>query len=108
MLTKKDFVDAGYTEYRDNTKEAECLLQKRIRDKKYKTKYFINVYMYDFSSLTFKMINPISFMADVRFHDKEGIMYNLEIHDIMNVEAMEAKVEEVFKKMKFICDPHND
>jgi hypothetical protein len=110
-MTKQDFIDSGYKEYvnYDKSRTADCLLQKRIRNKDNKTKYFINVYMYDFSQYPQVNIEPkIQFEAESRFNDKDEGFYTFTIHKIDDINKMEEKMDELFIKMDFINDPHNN
>src|SRR5574343_292279 len=111
MLTKQDFIDRDYREYfGSNFKLADYLLQKRVRNDDGKTKYFIDVWVYDYSKHPqLKNMNPqLQFSAECRFYDFAERMYTFEIHNFDTIEFMETKMEEVFVGMRFICDPHND
>lgn len=48
MITEKLLLENGYRKFNDNLYNAECLFQKRIKDEKGKTKYFIDIYKYAF------------------------------------------------------------
>lgn len=46
MINDEILLENGYKKYKDNLYSADCLFQKRIRNEKGQTKYFINIHKY--------------------------------------------------------------
>lgn len=85
----------GYKRFTDSFKRAKCGYQKRVGH----TRYFINIYEYDFSGYASfpSDRNPISYEVDVQFQDQDENYLNISfsVRD-MSLEQIEAKVENVF------------
>lgn len=71
MLKEEDFLINGYKRFDGGSaqlKHADYLLQRCIRDEIGK-KYFITVYVYDFSRYNQPHLKGLSFMPDVQFRE---------------------------------------
>ncbi len=111
-------LDAGYKAFPigpiDNHDNAEYALQKRIRGEDGETRYFINVYIYDFRNST-RMPESMRTWS----HNAEAILYTknagtepvgFDLHPRFQfelVESMEAWFSYAYHQLKCVPDPHN-
>ena len=89
MITDEILLENGYKKYNDNFYRADCLFQKRIRNKKGQTKYFINIYKY-----VSTYSQDINYEIDLQF-EKDRYMMNIHlfaIDDTMTLEEIEREV----------------
>lgn len=101
-MTEQDLIDAGYTQFTDKFKHAECAYQKRVRSDT-GTRYFINVYVYDFSQYNFPTNNTKAFELDCQFIDANGDYMNILFSvSNMTIEKMEQKIEHIFTALEFV------
>lgn len=91
MITDEILLENGYKKYRDNLYNADCLFQKRIRNEKGQTKYFIDIYKY-----TFK-INDYKPDYEVRLEtEKEKYALNILLYATKNEMTLEEIEREVY------------
>lgn len=85
----------GYKKFSDVFKRAKCGYQKRVGN----TRYFINIYEYDFSGFDcFPKDRPtISYEVDVQFQEQDERYINISfsVYDL-SLEEVEARVENIF------------
>jgi len=101
MLKEEDFLLNGYERY-DNSGEhiklASYLLQRRIRDEIGK-KYYITVYVYDYSLYNHPHLKGLGFMPEVQFRE-DGVCPTIDVtfHDdeSTTLESMEAFFESLW------------
>lgn len=94
-INAKNLLANGYKKFKDSLKSADYGYQKRVGH----TRYFINIYEYDFSKYpTFpKDRNPISYEVDVQFQDQDERYLNIVFSaNDRTLEDVEARVEEIF------------
>lgn len=97
-MIEKILENSGYKRYNDNFRNAYCLYQKRIEDAK-GIKYFINYYLYRDEK------DNITFEVDLQFELDDCVMnitlFNFKIEELIYpvVEAIEAKVEDIWQKL---------
>ena len=96
MLTIQDWLDAGYKRYDNHKyKNADFLLQKRFDDSEGK-KYFIDVWVYEYSKYEYYSRNPafppVGFQPEVQF--QRGDKMTLDITFIMNQDSTIAEIEQ--------------
>lgn len=97
MITDEILINNGYKKYDDKLYYADCLFQKRIRDDKAKTKYFIYIYKYSFKLENYKP------RYEVRLYtvkDKYALdIYIYVIENKMKLEEIEKEVETIWEKL---------
>ena len=54
MITDEILLENGYKKFSDSLYNADCLFQKRIKNEKGQTKYFIDIYKYTFKINDYK------------------------------------------------------
>lgn len=97
-MIEKILENGGYKRYDDVFRSAYCLYQKRIEDEK-GIKYFINYYLYRDEK------QKITFEVDLQFELDDCVMnitlFNFKIEELIYpvVEAIESKVEDIWKKL---------
>lgn len=97
-MIEKILENSGYKRYDDVFRSAYCLYQKRIEDAK-GIKYFINYYLYRDEK------DNITFEVDLQFELDDCVMnitlFNFKIEELIYpvVEAIEAKVEDIWQKL---------
>ena len=97
-MIEKILENSGYKRYDDIWRHAYCLYQKKITDKK-GIKYFINYYLYRDEK------QNITFEVDLQFELDDCVMnitlFNFKIEELIYpvVEAIEAKVEDIWQKL---------
>ena len=97
-MIEKILENSGYKRYEDIWRHAYCLYQKKITDKK-GIKYFINYYLYRDEK------QNITFEVDLQFELDDCVMnitlFNFKIEELIYpaVEAIEAKVEDIWQKL---------
>lgn len=97
MLTVQNLLEAGYRPFDDPFKRADKGYQKRVYSP-WGTRYFINVYYYDYSKMEIRNL-PISyaFAVDVQFQQRDGTIVNIEFTcSNMDLDFIEKKVEKLF------------
>lgn len=116
-LTPEDFIAAGYNKFKSNFKEqAYCGLQKTFRDERGRRKYFITVWVYDFSAYRDRLpadhnnwafepdINL--FVRDTRFPD---LFRAIRIsYDFVSVEDLEEFTEKQYVHFGSVPDIWNN
>ena len=94
-IDEQNLLANGYKKFGDAFKRAKCGYQKRVGY----TRYFINIYEYDFSGFAaFPKDRPtISYEVDVQFQDQDERYLNISFSVAdMSLEDVEAKVENIF------------
>lgn len=96
MLTTQDWLDAGYKKYYGNhLNNSDFLLQKRFDDEVGK-KYFIDVWVYEYSKYEYYNHNPalppVGFQPEVQF--QRGDKMTLDITFIMNQDSTITEIEQ--------------
>lgn len=97
-MIEKILENSGYKRYEDIWRHAYCLYQKRISDEK-GIKYFINYYLYRDEK------ENITFEVDLQFELDDCVinmdLFNFKYKELTNftVEAIEAKIEGIWKKL---------
>ena len=97
-MIEKILENSGYKRYEDYLRHAYCLYQKKITDEK-GIKYFINYYLYRDEK------QNITFEVDLQFELDDCVMnitlFNFKIEELIYpaVEAIEAKVEDIWQKL---------
>lgn len=97
-MIEKILENGGYKRHKDYLRHAYCLYQKKITDSK-GIKYFINYYLYRDEK------ENITFEVDLQFELEDCVMnidlFNFEIEKFIYpvVEAIESKVEDIWKKL---------
>lgn len=97
-MIEKILENSGYKRHKDYLRHAYCLYQKKITDEK-GIKYFINYYLYRDEK------ENITFEVDLQFELEDCVMnidlFNFEIEKLIYpvVEAIEAKVEDIWQKL---------
>lgn len=102
MLQEADFLLNGYKRFDScgsvALKYANYLLQRCVRDDKGK-KYYITVYVYDYSKYDFTSPQPLSFMPEVQFRE-DGVCPTIDVtyHDdeSTTLESLEAFFESMW------------
>ena len=116
MKNRMDFMSAlldnGYRYWEDKLKGSEGLYQKRVKDEK-GTKYFLNVYHWDWTKYDPNTVRPDSFTYDGQFRlDEEGKDNTINVSfggdfldndhtEVTTIEDAEKFFEDLFNKMKF-------
>lgn len=108
-LNDKLFLDKGYTKFENRTKyrNADYLLQKRVRDEDGNTKYFITIYVYDLSEFG---IDKVSYEADSIMWDNpedSDSSYTIKI-SVNDIDDMEQRFEKLHKWFGGVLDFHNN
>lgn len=91
MITDEILLENGYKEYRDDLYNADKLFQKRIRDEKGRTKYFIDIYKYAFPFNDYKPDYEIRLVTET---EKYGL--NILIYATKNEMTLEEIEREVY------------
>ena len=97
-MIEKILENSGYKRYEDYLRRAYCLYQKKITDSK-GIRYFINYYLYRDEK------QNITFEVDLQFELDDCVMnitlFNFKIEELIYpvVEAIEAKVEDIWQKL---------
>ena len=110
-MTKEELINAGYTRYEPLPFE-ECqtdLYQKLIRDDNGNKKYFINIYVWDFSKYEQpgrKSDNPHFEVQTQLRHKKTGQHLEIALFDGWSVEDTEKFLEDVFN-LGWFCNYEN-
>lgn len=110
MLQESDFLLNGYKRYdggSSSLKSADYLLQKCIRDDNGK-KYYITVYVYDYTRYNHPHLTGLGYMPDVQFRE-DGVCPTVDItyHDDKDttLESLEAFYESMWDHLgKPYCD----
>lgn len=108
-LNDKRFLDKGYAKFENITeyRNADYLLQKRVRDEDGNTKYFITVYVYDFSMFG---IDKVGYEADSIMWDNPNdsdSFYTIQI-SVNDIDDMEQRFEKLHKWFGEVLDFHNN
>lgn len=103
-MNSQDLLVNGYKTFQDTLKAADNAYQKRVGY----TRYFINIYRYDWSKYDTKVINRESFECDLQFtlNDKDERLNLLFTCGHMTVEEMENRVEWLFTSLN--CLDYDD
>lgn len=93
-LTKMDFEKSGYNEYEPNftNQFATSFLQKRVLDKKGKTKYFIDVWFYDNDFEVELTLEKKHYVMRILVYCIDDKYYDL-------VELLEKEIEKIWESM---------
>lgn len=96
MINDELLLANGYKKYNDNFYNADCLFQKRIRNEKGQTKYFIDFYKY-----TSIIHNKTDY--EVRLSTEKD-KYALRVHlyaigNEMTLEEIEKEVDDIWHKL---------
>lgn len=75
MITDEILIENGYKKFKDNYYNAECLFQKRIKDEKGKTKYFIDIYKYAFKHNNYIPQYEVRLVTDKEKYGLNILMY---------------------------------
>lgn len=105
-------LDNNYREYfffeRDSSQYKSCdhFFQKRVINREGGLKYFINVYIYDFSKYNATVLSTV----EVDFDDNcnRRIKISLSGDDFESIQDCEDYMENLFIKNNFVNDIHND
>ena len=102
MLTDEILLNNGYKKYPDNLFGSECLFQKRIRNEKGQTKYFISFYKYKHDD------RDDNYEVDLQFEkDKYVINIQMVAIDNMTLEEIEQEVYKIWWELDckyYSCD----
>ncbi len=96
-ITEAGLVEAKYKKYAALTKiHANCLWQKKVTDA-IGTRYFINIYEYDFSE--FEALRPLLFEVDEQFEvpfvGTINISFSVSLED--TISSIENKVDTLYR-----------
>ena len=96
MITREKLLAAGYKQFQDVFKKADCAYQKRVGH----TRYFINVYEYDWTDVP-NIPFPVSYEVDCQFQDYDDQYLNISfaVTNSDSVEQFEARVEDIFTRL---------
>lgn len=99
---KHDFT--GYTRHSFTLNESDTLFQKRVRNEQGETKYFINIYEYDFR----KYVTKILYSVEVVLFP-EGITSQVNLtFSLTTVQEAEKFIEEFYVKNNCVPDLNNN
>lgn len=112
MVTLKSLKDSGYVNYEiypsvlRSLKSADLFFQKRIINSEGQTKYFVEVYYYDFQKYPGGVE---SFLYEVVFYDSEERKVTISVsnRNFESIQQVEEYFEKLFKVNEFILNPHN-
>lgn len=97
MIADEILLENGYKKYRDNFYYAECLFQKRIRNEKGQTKYFIDIYKY------VSKVNDYEPNYEIRLStEKEKYALNILLYatrNKMTLEEIEREINDIWLKL---------
>ena len=91
MITDELLLENGYKKFVDPLYNADCLFQKRFRNKKGQTKYFIDIYKY-----TFKINDYIPDYEIRLVTEKEKYALNILLYATRNAMTLEEIEQEVY------------
>jgi len=92
-MNQQDLLQAGYKLFHDHFKKANGAYQKRVGY----TRYFINVYHYDWRDIHPSFDRPDSFECDLQFQLQDEEHLNLLFNCTkLSIEELEKKVEHLF------------
>lgn len=107
-LSEELFLVKGYRKFNNTShRNEDYILQKRVRDSEGNTKYFITVYVYDFSKFG---IDEVSYEADSIMWDNpedSDSSYTINI-SVNNIDDMEHRFEKLHKHFGGVLDFHNN
>lgn len=110
-----NLIENGYKEYTIESERVKLLykncdrfFQKRIGDAE-ETKYFINLYVYDFAQYNGNSALKISTSFEISFYDN-NITNTLTLfgEDFSSISAIEEYIEDFFIRNNYINDIHNN
>jgi len=103
-MNQNDLIQAVYKGFPTSTaKYADRAFQKRIG----RTRYFINVYYYDWLRFRSEILSFDAFECDLQFRTPDGDYINVEFPCTkLSVEELEAKVEKIFIALE--CSDYED
>ena len=91
MITDKILLENGYKKFSDDLYNADCLFQKRIKNEKGQTKYFIDIYKYTFKINDYKPDYEIRLVTE-----KEKYALNILLYATKNEMTLEDIEKEVY------------
>ena len=94
MITDEILLNNGYKKYPDSLNNSECLFQKRIKNDKGQTKYFIDIYKYVFKIDDYKPRYTIKLVTEKDNYGLEVTMYHID--DNMSLEEIEREVYSIW------------
>ncbi len=113
MYTEQDLIAHGYKKY-TATWKGECCqygYQKVVRDVEERSvkKYFINIYVWDFSRYSrMDQNSEIRFEPEVDFFYQNGISVTIKPHGFDNIGKLEQWLETFYNHNGFVPDLHNN
>ena len=92
-MKMQDFLDVGYKAWKDHSgpfyNNCDAFLQKRVTDE-FGTRYFINVYCYDYSKFPQLNRNEMGFMPEVQYRlGDEKPFINITVNCASSVKEIE-------------------
>lgn len=91
MITDEILLENGYKKFSDGLYNADCLFQKRIKNEKGQTKYFIDIYKYTFKINDYKPDYEIRLVTE-----KEKYALNILLYATKNEMTLEEIEKEVY------------
>lgn len=91
MITDEILLENGYKKCKDNLYNADCLFQKRIKNEKGQTKYFIDIYKYAFKVNDYKPDYEVRLITE-----KEKYALNILLYATKNEMTLEEIEKEVY------------
>lgn len=96
MLKDEILLENGYRKSEDVYRHAECLFQKRIRDKKGNTMYFINIYKYIFPVKNYVPIYEVELNTETNKYALNVTLYNTKE---MTLEDIEREIHNIWENL---------
>lgn len=91
MITDKLLLEKGYKEYKSFWSYSDLSFQKKIRNEKGQTKYYINIHKYEHND------SPNKYEVDLQF-EKDKYIMDIRLINIneMTLEEIEIEVENIW------------
>jgi len=108
-MTHESLIEAGYSSFKPNN-GANKFFQKRFYNEEGKIKYFLNIYYWDLSKYN-EHCKPSYHAEAVMYDGSEETWWEFKLYGItpdIPLHQVERKFEDMWRKMGFYIDRHNN